>query len=329
MEPKYSMTAYIVCLGVGLTALAARGFGLTVAAIAAGILLVGLAFEVSYRARRHEQRVLGPRRALDRIVRRQWLGIGIFGCAIGGTLQVAGVAPLDRTHDVLQALTVGLVVAASAIYVSSLVDWYWVLPKIAGMVGLAPCERAGGDHFAGVTKVWFFHRAAATTIVTFVLAAVPGYMAGATGAKGAASTGWVVLGAALAIGYNSVNNGLTPAFRNAFNPRFIVGDIIRVRADPEDRKLQDAYVVDVSIAGLKYKLKSALSDPAAFTHRGTLLPMEAIARTSHARHAKPVCPNVGQCRAVNWYCFRNGNANGRSGSDESAPLPYGDTRAGA
>jgi hypothetical protein len=178
MEPRISMSVYAIVVATALSALAARGFGFPAAAIAAGIAITAATSEMTYRS--------------------------------------ASERPLAHAPAIAQALIVGVTVASCAVYVSSLVDWYWILPKVSGMIGLAPCERAGGERFAAVTKMWFFHRAAATTIVTFVLAGVPGYMAG-RGAGGAEGAGWAVLGSALAIGYNSVNSGLTAAFRYAFN----------------------------------------------------------------------------------------------------------------
>lgn len=325
MEPKYSMSAYTVFVAFGLAALAARGFGSAAAAAGIGVAVAGLGFEISYRMRRRADRALAHRRVLDHIVRLQLLGIAAAGVGAAAAVAVSGVAPLDHTTPLLRALTIGVVLASCAIYVSSLVDWYWILPKISGMVGLAPCVRTGGERFAGVTKIWFFHRAAATTIVTFVLAGVPGYMAGSTGGHGGASTAWVVLGTALAIGYNSVNNGLTAAFRYAFNPRFFVGDIIRVRSDVEDSDVRNAYVVDVSIQGLKYQV---IPDPvdrsAMFVAKGNLMPMEQIGRTTRAREPHRPCESVEHCRAINWYCFRNPHANSSSDGDATPPAPYVD-----
>jgi hypothetical protein len=107
---------------LGLAALAARGFGLTTVGIAVGVLVVGAGFDVTYRIRRREDRVLSHRRVLDWIVRRQRLGIAVFGSGVGAALQSVDAAPLRHAPPVVQALTVGLVVAATAIYVSSLID---------------------------------------------------------------------------------------------------------------------------------------------------------------------------------------------------------------
>lgn len=323
MEPTYSMSAYAVFVVVGLSALAARGFTSAAAGTALGVAVVGMAFEVSYKVRRHPDRALPHRRALDRVVRRQWLAIALVGTGVSVAFEAAGSAPLGHASPLLRALPIGLVVAATTIYVSSLVDWYWILPKVSGMVGLAPCERTGGERFAGVTKIWFFHRAAATTVVTFVVAGVPGYMAGSTGGHGGASAAWVVLGSALAIGYNSVNNGLTTTFRYAFNPRIFVGDIIRVRPNVEDAQAVDAYVVDVSIQGFRYQvMRDGVAETALFADRGTLVSIDQIARTMRSPTPHAACKRVGQCQAINWYCFRNPNASTIGHGDAAEPVAY-------
>lgn len=321
MEPRYSMTAYSIAIGVALMLLSARGFAVAAAGIAGGILAVGLILEVSYIVRRQPDRLLGHRKNLDRIVRAQWAGIALIGLAVAGLDAMTEVSPLSDTSALVATIVIGLAVAAPAVYVSSLVDWYWILPKIAGMVGQAPCERTGGRMYAGVTKIWLFHRAAATTIVTFVLAGVPGFMATTT-SDGTEGSAWVILGSALAIGFNSVNDGITQAFRYAFNPRIYVGDVIRVRADPENAGFYDAYVADVSIHGLKYKPIADLfvSDPRFI--EGELMHNHEIERTRRSPRPAPPCPGVSSCRAANWYCFRNPVANDLNASSDARPCPW-------
>ncbi len=323
MEPRYSMTAYSVAIGVALVLLSARGFAVAAAGIAVGVLVIALALEASYMVRRQADRVLDHRRNLDRVVRAQWAGIALVGLAVAGLGAMTEASPLSDAGALLATAVVGLAVAAPAVYVSSLVDWYWILPKIAGMVGEAPCERTGGKMYAGVTKIWLFHRAAATTIVTFVLAGVPGFMATTT-SDGTEGSAWVILGSALAIGFNSVNDGITQAFRYAFNPRIYVGDVIRVRTDPEKAELHDAYVVDVSIHGLKYKPIAAVpaNDP-RFLDEGELMHNHEIERIRRSSGAAPPCPGIGSCRAVNWHCFRNPVANDLSASGDVRPCPWG------
>lgn len=322
MEPRYSMTAYSVATVVALGLLSARGFPGTAAGIAIGVVAVAAALDASYLVRRRRDRALAHRRRLDLVVRVQWLGIGVAATATATALGRFDFAPLAAAVPIAQTVVIGLTVAAPAVYLSSLVDWYWILPKVSGMAGQAPCERVGGEAFAGVTKIWLFHRAAATAIVTFVLAGVPGYMA-ANSTDGGEGAAWVIFGSALAIGYNSLNNGLTTAFRYAFDPPRYVGDLVRVRAHPEDSELADAYLVDASIHGMKYKLLSDTdgSDP-RFIDKGDRVRMDAVATTPRVRDPVAPCPGVENCRAVNWYCFRNPVAHELKASGDVAPCPW-------
>lgn len=316
------MTTYAAVIVLALAGLAARGFEQTAAAIAAAVAVVGVLLDVSYVLRRERDRVLEHRRRLDRVVRLQLAAIAIAGSIAAVAIGEIEPPPLADAHDLVQTLILGIVVAAVTVFVSAMVDWYWVLPKVSGLVGLAPCERVGGEGFAGVTKIWFFHRAAATTIVTFVLAGVPGYMAGTTGGDGRASAAWVILGTALALGYNAVTGALTTAFRYAFNPQLFVGDVIRVRANPEDATLRDAYAVDVSIQGLKYVMLDDRPQDPCFLSKGALLRIEDIERTHRSPAPRQPCPDVASCRAVNWYCFRNPNAHAGSATRAATPVPW-------
>lgn len=324
MEPRYPMTAYSVATIVALGLLSARGFPGTAAGVAVGVLTLAAALDASYTVRRQRDRALAHRRDLDLVVRAQWLGIGVAGSAMAAALGRFDLAPLAGTVPIVQTVVIGLTVAAPAVYLSSLVDWYWIVPKVSGMVGAAPCERVGGEAFAGVTKIWLFHRAAATAIVTFVLAGVPGYMA-ANATDGGEGAAWVILGSALAIGYSSFNDGVAAAFRYAFDPPRYVGDLVRVRADPEDPELADAYLVDVSIHGMKYKLLSDADggDP-RFVNKGDRLRMDAVATAPRVRQPVAPCPGVENCRAVNWYCFRNPVAHKPKASADLEPCPWPD-----
>lgn len=321
------MSGYAIVLTAMIGCLAARGFSATALALTIGVFVFAGLLNASYAVRRRDDRVLAHRAALDRVVQLQWVATAVLGMALVVGIGTIDSPPLQDVSDVVQALIVGVAVGVASVYASALIDWYWVLPKISGMVGLAPCERVGGEGFAGVTKIWFFHRAAATTVVTFVLAGVPGYLAGQAGSGGEGAA-LAILGSALAIGYNSVGNAVTPAFRQAFNPRLLVGDLIRVRAHPEDPCLTDAYVVDVSIQGLKYKVCDELDDATPrFVSKGTLLRIDDIQTTNPARDPKPMCPGVEQCRAVNWYCFRNPIAYAARDSDATSPAPWTPARA--
>jgi hypothetical protein len=78
--------------------------------------------------------------------------------------------------------------AIGAIFVSSLIDWYWILPRV--------CQEAGGQQWARLTRVWLFHRAVATLVVTGCPSAVCLYMAqtGPTDAR----TIWLIIASVVA-----------------------------------------------------------------------------------------------------------------------------------
>ena len=301
------MTGFTTLLVVALLALAARGFALAAGATALGIFAFGAGLDAVYVARRVASRLTVSRKRLDKIVRCQLLAIGALGVAVIGVGEATGYEPLHQVSVSAKAIVIGAVVGVATVYISSLVDWYWIMPKVSGATGPAPCEHSGNERWAGVTNVWFFHRAVATSVVIGILAGVPAYIAGHSGSNG---TAWALLGAALAVGYSSVNTGVRTALSFAFNAPIHVGDIIRVRANPEDSFLQDAYVVDVSIQGLKYMLlQKEGSDPPQFSNKGEQLSMEELARTRRNPTAPSPCPSAAHCQAVNWYCHRNPLAN--------------------
>jgi len=321
MEPRYWMTGYAVLFVAALLALAARGFAVAAGVLALAIFLFGATFDVIYVRRRQAERLHWARRRLDRIVRRQLAAIAVLGIAIAATSAATGYAPLRDAAPSVQAIVIGVLVGVATIYISSLLDWYWIVPRVSGTVGPAPCELSGQERWAGLTNFWFFHRAVATSVVIGVLAGVPAFIAGHSGSDG---TAWALLGSALAVGYSSVNTGVRTALSFAFNSPVHVGDIIRVRADPEDDHLQDAYVVDVSIQGLKYTLlardpEDPVRDPQGpvqFAQKGTQLSMEEVLKVRRVRGADSPCRNGQGCQAVNWYCHRNPMANTAWGPGE-------------
>jgi hypothetical protein len=315
------MTFYSVALVAGLAALAGRGFPGAAAGVGLFVSVVAASLDAGYVASRRKERVLGHRRRLDRIVRRQWLAVATLSTGIAVGVSELDQAPLDPTDPFVRAVVVAVVVCSVAIYISSLIDWYWLLPRISGLVGPAPCERVGTDRFAGITRLWLLHRAAAALVVTFALVGLPGYVAAST--HGTATVAWIILGSALAIGYSSVTRNAVRAFRHALNPRIRVGDLIRVRVDPEDATLQDAYVVDVSLQGCRYKSLADIKRPCpTFLDKGQLLSIDEMARTRRSRHPTAPCPNVASCRAVNWYCFRNRQAHTFAAFEDLAPAPW-------
>jgi hypothetical protein len=316
VEPRQSLSLYVVLILLAVTLIALRGLDFLGLGIGVGVALFAAFLDVTYlfrrwRWRHHVAHVLWFRRRLDWVVRGQWLVLAVIASTESVVLHGMGVHPLERAADWVQAVSIGAVIATATLYVSAVVDWYWILPKISGLTGVPPCTRTRGKTFHPVTKIWYFHRASATLIFTFVLAAVPAYLAGTISHSGSERAGLTLLGTALAIGFNAAVSGSTGAFRQFLSPEVVVGDLIRVRENAEDAFLKDAVVIDVSIQGLKYTILNDDEDEpgAPEFSEGVPLPMDQVPRVAKSKRTQAPCPSLQQCRAVNWYCMRNQNAN--------------------
>lgn len=324
MQPHPALTFMAGVFVAALVALSARGLTSETVWLAVALIVYASLLDSSYLVRRRRRAMLAlpHRRQLDKVVRYQWLCIGILGLTIGLVFEATDFLPLENASILVHSIIFGAVVAISVVYASSLIDWYWVLPRVSGIVSPPPCVRVGGKYYDGVTKVWYLHRATATALFTFVLAGVPAYAAGEA-TNGTNSTVLTLVGAALAIGYNTVNSGTLHAFSEFLSPVVSVGGFVSLRRKIQDAEPQDAYVVDVAIQGIKYRFVADADGE--FIEDGTLLKYHEIDRELVVERKEPVCPSLDQCRAINWYCLRNRNANGEIDPDDRkpAPLPRG------
>jgi hypothetical protein len=319
MEPKAAMTAQVVLALAAVALLSLQGNTGPATFLAAGLAGFAALLDLSYFVRTRGRRclVLAHRRWLDRFVRGQWLALLVVGSALAGGLGAVGVDPLSDASDAVKIPVAAFAIGIGTIYASSLVDWYWILPKISGIVAPPPCTRVVAKTYAGVTKVWFFHRAIATAVITALIAGTPAYIAGSVADSGLSRAGLTLLGAAAAIGFNAATAGTVWAFRQFLSPRLEVGSYVRKRKDIDDPDPQDAYVVDVSVQGVKIKLEDEVDGE--FVSDGDLLPYHEAAEVTKSHRKNPMCPSLHACRAVNWYCLRNRNANTDYALDERSP----------
>jgi hypothetical protein len=330
MEPKYSMTAYAIAISASVIGLGLRGFPLSALGLALGVALWGLSLYALYRlsARAAARRLKGRRRlshriALDRVVLGQLAAITVVGVATVLVCETGDFAPAADSSVILQAFVLGAAVIATTVYLSALIDWFWVLPKISGLTREPPCVRPGGQRWEGVTGVWLAHRAIATIIVTVVLAAIPGWLAAKSGRGGTESAAWVVLGTVLGIGFNSISGNSLIALRQAWNPRIRVGDTVLLRPKLTD-ELKRAFVIDVSVQGFKYRVPADQIGEPAFHGKGKQVPAQVAAEMDpedDEASAAAICPSLEECRAIYWYCCRNAEAHGRSDDESSVPVP--------
>jgi hypothetical protein len=215
-----------------------------------------------------------------------------------------------------------LSVAATAIYASSLVDWYVILPRISGQLGARPCQKADPDFpfphsWKEVTRWWYIHRIVGTLVFRFMvgwaIAAVIGDLVGAS--TGAKFLGGLVMGI-----FATYLSATAAAVFQAGQAKAMVGQTIEVRARARRRRWPPfelvhppeldgrQYVVDVSLegvhlAGVRSWERDRLSSPTEFLRHPDRLDLVNLDSASVASRQFAGCE--GRCSGINWYCLEN------------------------
>ncbi len=117
-----------------------------------------------------------------------------------------------------------VVIGTLAIFLSSLVDWWWILPRVSGILRPAPCQCTTGESWAGVTSIWLFHRGLATVVVSGALTAIPAYMAYTS--TGHTATAYTVAAGVFAGTLAGFFSGALVALAQSFSPKVRLGDIM-------------------------------------------------------------------------------------------------------
>jgi len=242
------MWVQAICL-----ALACAIVGLTPGHLEAGVLAVLLlavwsVLNMTYARALDGRRPSPKRRRRDRRIRRQVL----VAAAAGLVAAVAGplLESLWLWHDrKLWTIAFGaLGVLAWTIYASSLIDWYYVRPRIDGIVGEGPpCRTSGEPTWGNVTRLWHFHRGVADFVGILTLIVAFSALAGALIAGG----GTLPTAAAIAIPTGAAGafvvltqNALATLRHRVANPSWVwVGDEL---CDGDWR----AYVLHLTSRGL-------------------------------------------------------------------------------
>lgn len=314
------MTRYAALVAIAFVVRGATSDATTAIGCAgAAVLLAGLILDGGYRAAvaqarrraRSEPRPIPSKRVpLDWLVRAQWALAGLAGIATAVVRSAFHLETLrlpDGTLGLfLNAAVTAATIALAAIFVSSLIDWYWILPRVSGVVRRAPCEEAGGQRWARVTGVWLFHRGVATTIVAGCLYGVFLYMGGQDqSTSGRAS--WYIGATITATATLAFLNAASRAIWLALNPRVRVGDVLDVHG-------RECLVVDVSLQGAKYVwLDDAAPDGAGERGDGWAekedgsISLEDFGRFRRVEGRALPCAGGG-CMRVNWYCRCNPGA---------------------
>jgi hypothetical protein len=323
MEPEKSMRWYVAVAVIATWVYSLWGPPAVALATGGAAIAVAMALDAQYRWRRRRFSRPSSRDGLDRTVRRQW--------AIGSPLMLLAALPgllgLDWSADPVRLVaTIALCtsIAATTVYLSALVDWYWILPRVSGVVCLGPCENGGEERWTYVTAHWIVHRVLAELVVSAAVVAIPAAMAASTSGK--TQVAWGVGAAAFTAAVSLREKYLLPAIFDAGDPPAKVGDVVRVRHEAAERDQWDwAYVADVSLAGYKVVLLDGTRKNRQFAHKADfLLSPTEIRKTRRAttdEQAPPCSPDdsgTPACLGVNWYCHQNHLAH-----RQSIPMPDG------
>lgn len=237
---------------------------------------------------------------------------GPCGIAVGIGLGVENSADASVVAGFTSAVLI-----AGGIYWSSLVDWYWVLPRISGLMGHRACRGrpdSGGAavSWEGVTRWWLVHRIASAIAVSVGATGLSASLAaGVAAAAGATSVGQAMAAAVVAFvtaGIAVYRQYAAFAFPLAMRPEVYVGVAYK------DRELGVVWPVDASLEGLGVvtaddhrarHLAFQLGEGPQFFSRKSdaTVPLgEVVARRVGSAS---LCCSPGSCSGMNWYCIQN------------------------
>ena len=139
---------------------------LMVLALAGVGLVWALVFNAGYAYALKDQGRPAKRIHGDRWVARYVAAGVLVPLLVAGTLWFLGYDPEVEIWDFTVNETSSFLVGATALFTtilcSSIIDWYYIRPRIDGVVRTPPCRSSGSDTWKGPTRWWFLHRGIAT-----------------------------------------------------------------------------------------------------------------------------------------------------------------------
>lgn len=234
---------------------------------------------------------------------------------------VVGLSPSGAAAQTARVAIGFLTLATAAIYVSSLVDWYVILPRVSGQLGARPC-RDRDPHFPfphswkEVTRWWYIHRVIATVAFRFLAAAAIAAVLGQF--IGAGEQAKILAGLVMGVFATYVSTLGSAVFQGA-QPKLLVGDTVLVRPRPHRQwwppftKVHPPdlrgrqYVIDVSLEGIHMTQAAAREEPTLPQPR-FVREADRLALVNHdsARLApQPFSGCAHRCAGINWYCIKN------------------------
>ncbi|HET7484713.1 MAG TPA: hypothetical protein VFJ64_04985 [Solirubrobacterales bacterium] len=278
--------------------------------------------------------VPGHRRTLDAMVAGN-VRLAVVVGSVGGMVMLFAKRP---DLGIAPASTVILAVTAAVILLSSLIDWYIILPRMSGLLGIRPC-RDPEENFPRrpetwreVTRWWYIHRIVAAVVLRFGLSfaislALARYIAVPHGAA--------IVAGALMGGFASYVAAAWDAFWQAGHLTLIVGRTVQRReVNRVPRKIvvfgwklqlpfftegvagqiqPREYVYDVALEGVQLSRVESREGAEVPRHdNGRILyernPAKLPVKDINASRPKPAQPFIGcrgRCSGINWYCIEN------------------------
>lgn len=313
--PAVSSTAAIVqgfFVGLALAVILAFGWAWEAVGLLVGAaLFVLLPFFMGRAARSRSGDGLAPESVEkgDRVK----VGVGLLMLAvpmlviafIPGATGFMDITASSHRGAVLAMLLIAVAVSY-LIFISTLMDWFYVRPHLRGGCGTI-CATSLEEMWRGVTRAWLLHRALATL----------GVIAGVTALAALSANSWLrpidetVAAAIAAVATIIAGYYLTraaPLLAIAINPPVQVGDVIEIAEEfnvHRPGELREYFVVDVALEGVKL-LQVGEGDEvprtgpdARRTHDRTVDVME-ISRLLRGR--RPVGPCLQRCQRLTEHC---------------------------
>ena len=325
MTPDPYLRGQLVALAALIVACAALNSWIATLIITGLTAGAGAALERRYRrdVAAPNAFIPGHRDPLDRmLVREALIALAVVGLAVGAQIAVSP-SFLDEAWPFRPAL-VALTAAAAAIYASSLVDWYVILPRIGGQLGPRPCRKPEPDFkhrprtWRETTRWWYVHRCSATVIVRVALSVALANIIGET--AGLDLAGRILIAAATGI-FSVYFFALRWAIPEAMQARAIVGQTVRVgKIRPPKWRLPWSswsapsfrgryYVVDVDVGSVQlidvrdYEATLGEAESRPFARHPENLSLRHLGAVTRAR--QPFAGCQADCGRINWYCVEN------------------------
>lgn len=328
-EPYVRAQAFVTALILAGAAVVSSPLALLICSAAGAFVFLLLQMKYAADVRAAQAIIPAHRERLDHIVAGDAHTAFAIGLAVSATAVGFSVDPIDigvpAGTPILAATTV------MVIYLSSLVDWYIILPRISGLLGARPCKPGTGEPttfpstWRETTRWWYVHRIAAALTLRFGLAY-------AVAIAVSSIVGWAVavriVGGAVVAGLlSSYWQAIPAAVWEAGHPNAIVGQTIRHRATKrevwKEFRIGNArlsipgrrrtvgppdlreYVFDVSVEKIQV-VPVANREPPKGPIKFEKRPRQIKLRdATGCEDAEPFTGCNERCSGINWYCIEN------------------------